>query len=79
MGYVVYRYQKNITVLEVMVLYTVGLLNTVVYHPVVLILKSFHYVTICFISSSQILVILHKLLHEDEISSRSSAYVKTSK
>ena len=36
-GCAVYRYQKNIAVLKVTVLYTVGLLNTAVYRPVVLI------------------------------------------
>jgi len=33
----VYQYQKNIAVLKVAVLYTMGLLNIAVYHPQVLI------------------------------------------
>ena len=47
----VYRYQKNIVALKVTVLYTVGLLNTAVYRPVVLIFSKLHHGTIYFILS----------------------------
>jgi len=55
----VYRYQKNIAVLKVTVLYTVGLLNTAVYRPAVLIFNKlsslynlFHFVhcVLCYAS-----------------------------
>jgi len=59
-----------------MVLYTVGLLNTAVYRPAVLVFRmlSSWYKLLHLI---QMFAILCKSLHVDEISSKSSAYIKT--